>query len=510
LIPFVQPLFAALLGNQACRCVGKVNDPAMRYAVFPLLALVVLLSLSNAAESKPNIVLIYVDDLGYGDLGCYGSDKNDTPHVDQLAADGMRFTDYYSASPVCTPSRAALLTGGYPGRVGFDAFRESRTSWVLFPGFAEGLHPGELLLSEYLKWHGYATSHVGKWHLGDQLEHLPTRHGFDSYYGIPYSNDMAIMPRRPKSPPLPLLRNEEVIAEQPKQAPLIQSYTEEAVAFIRENQDQPFFLYFAHMHVHLPHYVMDPFLKASRNGIYGAAVAAVDWSTGVIVTELKRLGLEENTIVIFTSDNGSRADKHGGSNGALRGTKGQTWEGGMRVPCIVKWPGQIESGSVSSELVTAMDFYPTFASILRQPLGNDPVRDGHDLSSVWKGEPGARSPHDAFFYYLVDELQAVRVGDWKLRYSIKEGRHADTSRPELYNLADDLSEQNNVASQYPKIVQDLIQRMEGMGDRIGDGLRDKLGDERRPHSITEDPKPLTEFDEDYPYIEPSYLLDQAG
>jgi arylsulfatase A len=510
LIPFVQPLFAALLGNQACRCVGKVNDPAMRYAVFPLLALVVLLSLSNAAESKPNIVLIYVDDLGYGDLGCYGSDKNDTPHVYQLAADGMRFTDYYSASPVCTPSRAALLTGGYPGRVGFDAFRESRTSWVLFPGFAEGLHPGELLLSEYLKWHGYATSHVGKWHLGDQLEHLPTRHGFDSYYGIPYSNDMAIMPRRPKSPPLPLLRNEEVIAEQPKQAPLIQSYTEEAVAFIRENQDQPFFLYFAHMHVHLPHYVMDPFLKASRNGIYGAAVAAVDWSTGVIVTELKRLGLEENTIVIFTSDNGSRADKHGGSNGALRGTKGQTWEGGMRVPCIVKWPGQIESGSVSSELVTAMDFYPTFASILRQPLGNDPVRDGHDLSSVWKGEPGARSPHDAFFYYLVDELQAVRVGDWKLRYSIKEGRHADTSRPELYNLAEDLSEQNNVASQYPKIVQDLIQRMEGMGDRIGDGLRDKLGDERRPHSITEDPKPLTEFDEDYPYIEPSYLLDQAG
>ena len=482
----------------------------MRYAVFPLLALVVLLSLSNAAESKPNIVLIYVDDLGYGDLGCYGSDKNDTPHVDQLAADGMRFTDYYSASPVCTPSRAALLTGGYPGRVGFDAFRESRTSWVLFPGFAEGLHPGELLLSEYLKWHGYATSHVGKWHLGDQLEHLPTRHGFDSYYGIPYTNDMAIMPRRPTSSPLPLLRNEEVIAEQPKQAPLIQSYTEEAVAFIRENQDQPFFLYFAHMHVHLPHYVMDPFLKASRNGIYGAAVAAVDWSTGVIVTELKRLGLEENTIVIFTSDNGSRADKHGGSNGALRGTKGQTWEGGMRVPCIVKWPGQIESGSVSSELVTAMDFYPTFASILRQPLGNDPVRDGHDLSSVWKGEPGARSPHDAFFYYLVDELQAVRVGDWKLRYSIKEGRHADTSRPELYNLAEDLSEQNNVASQYPKIVQDLIQRMEGMGDRIGDGLRDKLGDERRPHSITEDPKPLTEFDEDYPYIEPSYFLDQAG
>lgn len=255
---------------------------------------------------------------------------------------------------------------------------------------------------------------------------------------------------------------------------------------------------------------MDPFLKASRNGIYGAAVAAVDWSTGVIVAELKRLGLEENTIVIFTSDNGSRADKHGGSNGALRGNKGQTWEGGMRVPCIVKWPGQVEPGSVSSELVTAMDFYPTFASILGQPLGNDPVRDGHDVSAIWKSEPGARSPHDAFFYYLVDQLQAVRVGDWKLRYAIEDRRNADRSSPELYNLAEDVSEQNNVASQHPKIVKDLIQRMETMGDRIGDGLRDKLGDERRPHSITKDPKPLTEFDEDYPYIEPSYLLDQAG
>ena len=213
----------------------------MRSHVFIFLSLFLLSALLTAADSKPNIVLIYVDDLGYGDLGCYGSEKNDTPHVDQLAADGMRFTDYYSASPVCTPSRAALLTGGYPGRVGFDAFKEDRSSWVLFPGFAEGLHPGEWLLPEYLKWHDYATAHVGKWHLGDQLEHLPTRHGFDSYYGIPYSNDMAIMPRRPNSPPMPLLRDEEVIAEQPKQAPLIQSYTEEAVTFIREKSGPALF-----------------------------------------------------------------------------------------------------------------------------------------------------------------------------------------------------------------------------------------------------------------------------
>lgn len=479
----------------------------MRY---PVLSLLFLLALSQLGATKPNIVLIYVDDLGYGDLGCYGSEKNDTPHADQLAADGMRFTDYYSASPVCTPSRAALLTGGYPGRVGFDAFKEERTSWVLFPGFAEGLHPGELLLPEYLKWHDYATRHVGKWHLGDQIEHLPTRHGFDSYYGVPYSNDMAIMPRRPNSPPMPLLRDEEVIAEQPKQAPLIQSYTEEAVTFIRENRDRPFFLYMAHMHVHLPHYVMDPFLKASRNGIYGAAVAAVDWSTGVIVAELKRLGLEDNTIVIFTSDNGSRVDKHGGSNGLLRGTKGQTWEGGMRVPCIVKWPGQIEAGAVSNELVTAMDFYPTFASILGQPLGDQPVRDGHDVSAIWKGEPGAISPYEAFYYYLVDELQAVRVGDWKLRYVVKEGRKADPSRPQLFNLSEDPSEQNDLADQHPGKVKEMIRKMQNMGDRIGDGIHNKMGDERRPHAVTEDPEPLTEHDPDYPYMEPSYLLDQAG
>ena len=482
----------------------------MRYAVVSLLASFLILPLLVVADTKPSIVLIYVDDLGYGDLGCYGSERNDTPYVDQLAADGIRLTSYYSASPVCTSSRAALLTGGYPGRVSFDAFKEDRSGAVLFPGYAEGLHPGELLLPEYLKWHSYATCHVGKWHLGDQPEHLPTRHGFDSYYGVPYSNDMAIMPRRPNSPPMPLLRNEEVIAEQPKQAPLIQSYTEEAVTFIRENQDRPFFLYFAHMHVHLPHYVMDPFLKASRNGIYGAAVAAVDWSAGVIIAELKRLGLEDNTIVIFTSDNGSRVDEHSGSNGALRGTKGQTWEGGMRVPCIVKWPAQIEAGSVSSELVTAMDFYPTFASILGQPLGDYPIRDGYDISPIWKGEPGARSPYDAFYYYLVDQLQAIRVGDWKLRYNIENRRNADRSQPELYNLAEDLAETNNVASRNPAIVQDLIQKIKDMGDRIGDGLRDTLGVERRPHSISEDPKPLTEFDEDYPYMEPSYLLNQAG
>ena len=277
---------------------------------------------SRPGGAPPNIVLIYVDDLGYGDLGCYGSGKNDTPHIDALAAGGMRFSDYYSASPVCTPSRAALLTGCYPGRVGFDAFGKDRGQWVLFPGMAEGLHPDERLLPELLKEKGYATCHIGKWHLGDQPAHLPTRHGFDSYFGIPYSNDMGIMQRRVDYPPMPLMRGESVIQEQPTQAPLIERYTEEALSFIRANREKPFFLYLAHLHVHLPHYVMEPFVSKSRNGRYGAAVAAVDWSTGVITAELKRLGLTEKTLVIFTSDNGSRARGEGGSNSPLPRSQG--------------------------------------------------------------------------------------------------------------------------------------------------------------------------------------------
>jgi arylsulfatase A-like enzyme len=474
-----------------------------------LCLIVLLLTTSlSASSSSPNIILIYADDLGYGDLGCYGSKVNDTPHLDTLAAQGMRFTQYYSASSVCSPSRGALLSGCYPPRIGFDVFNKGR-AWVLFPGYAEGFHPEEVLLPEILKSKGYATAHVGKWHCGDQPEHLPTRHGFDTYYGLPYSNDMAIMPRRPKSPPLPLLRDEEVIQEQPHQAPLIERYTEESIRFIRRNKKGPFFLYLAHMHVHLPHYVMPQFEKQSRNGRYGAAVAAIDWSTGVLVAELERLGLTDNTLVIFTSDNGSREAGQGGDNGPLRGNKGQVWEGGMRVPCIVKWPSRIQAGSVSTELVTAMDFHPTLARI----VGYDQdrfVRDGHDVSPIWLGEAGAKSPYQAFFYYMVDELQAVRVGDWKLRLGLKKGRHADPERIELYNLARDLGETTNVAREHPDIVADLLSRMQAMREDIGDSLLDVKGRNERPGAISTDPRPLTQFDPNYPYIEPSYLLDEAG
>lgn len=464
----------------------------------------------SGAAAPPNVVLIYVDDLGYGDLGCYGSEKNDTPHIDRLAAGGMRFTDYYSASSVCTPSRAALLTGCYPGRVGFDTFGPGGRSWVLFPAGAEGLHPDERLLPELLKEKGYATSHVGKWHLGDQPEHLPTRHGFDSYYGVPYSNDMAIMPQRANSPPLPLMRNETVIQQQPAQAPLIERYTEEAVAFIHANRDRPFFLYLAHLHVHLPHYVMEPLAAASRNGVYGAAVAAVDWSTGVVMAELRRLGLEKNTIVIFTSDNGSRVDQHGGSNGLLRGTKGQTWEGGMRVPCIVRWPGRIPPGSVCGEMVTALDFYPTLAALAGHDPASLPVHDGRDVLSLWEAREGAKSPHEHFFYFKRAELQAVRSGKWKLRHAFDSGPMSNPDRLELYDLGTDLAETLDLAKEHPDVVERLSGAMNAMREKLGDRRLDIKGRERRRPALVTDPKPLTTFDPNYPYIEPSYLLDEAG
>lgn len=468
-------------------------------------ALFSLLSFTHAAP--PNVILIYIDDMGYGDLGCYGSKVNDTPQIDRLAAGGMKFTDYYSASPVCTPSRAALLTGCYPGRIGFDVFGEKKTMWVLFPAGAEGLHPDERTLPELLKEKGYATRHIGKWHLGDQPEHLPTRHGFDSYYGIPYSNDMGITHKSRRYPPLPLMRDDTVIQEQPAQAALIERYTEEAVSFIRANQKNPFFLYLAHLHVHLPHYVMEPFVSRSRNGRYGAAVAAIDWSTGALMAELERLGLTENTIVIFTSDNGSRTRGEGGSNGPLRGHKGQTWEGGMRVPCIVRWPATIRPGSVSKEIATAMDFHPTLASLTGHDLSTLPKHDGKNLLPLWRGETTTRSGHEYFFYYLRNELQAVRDAQWKLHLDIdKKG----SIKTELFDLTKDPGEATDLAAQHPDVVKRLTAAMDDMRQKLGDSRLQIPGTERRPPAVTAKPNPLTTFDPNHPYIEPAYLLDEGG
>jgi arylsulfatase A-like enzyme len=457
----------------------------------------------QAIPDRPNIILINCDDLGYGDLGCYGSPANKTPHLDRMAAEGARFTDFYMASSLCSPSRGAMMTGCYPRRIGFGSFDGLG---VLFPGQGVGLSADEITIADILKGQGYATKIVGKWHCGDQPAFLPTRHGFDSYYGLPYSNDMGIQAsslHRPM-PPLPLLRDEEVIEEQPDQASLTSRYVEECVRFIREHQAAPFFLYLAHMHVHLPHYVAWRFLKTAINGPYGAAVECIDWSVGVLLHELARLGLDERTLVIFTSDNGSRGDR-GGSNQPLKGGKFTTWEGGLRVPCLMRWPGVIPAGSVVSEIAASIDFLPTAARLAGAEPPADRIIDGRDIRSLLTGEPGAASPHEAFFYFMGDRLQAVRSGRWKLHV----WRETAAVR-ELYDLTTDLGETRNIAADHPDIVRELEARAEAMRQDLGDAATGAAGRNCRPVGRVENPEPLTRYNPDHPYLMAMYDLPDRG
>jgi arylsulfatase A-like enzyme len=291
---------------------------------------------------------------------------------------------------------------------------------------------------------------------------------------------------------------------------LIERFTEEAISFIRANRDKPFFLYLPHIHVHLPHYVMEPFTSNSRNGRYGAALAAVDWSTGVIMDELKRLGIDDNTSVIFTSDNGSRTNGEGGSNAPLRGHKGQTWEGGMRVPCIVRWPAAIPAGTVSSELAAAMDFYPTLASLAGHETSQLPKHDGANLLPIWRGEKDAQSPHEYFFYFKMAELQAVRSGQWKLRHAFDAGKNTDPKKIELYNLSADPGESHDVAAEHPEIIKDLVAAMDEIRNELGDSRLGIQGKDRREPAVSKNPKRLTTEDKTYPTIEPIYQLGEAG
>jgi arylsulfatase A len=481
-------------------------------------------------SEKPNIILINCDDLGYGDLGCYGSTLNRTPALDRMAAEGVRFTDFYMASPVCSPSRGAMITGCYPNRIGFDDFQGQA---VLFPGQSVGLNPAEKTMASYLRDQGYATKLVGKWHCGDQPEFLPTRHGFDSFYGLPYSNDMGRQAHRWEGwpawveelqrstgvdyagadsagpahqfPPLPLLRDGEVIQEQPDQAALTERYVEEAVRFIREKKDQPFFLYFAHMYVHLPIYTPESYLKRSQNGRYGAAVEHVDWSVAVLLDELKRQGLDDNTLVVFTSDNGSRANNEGGSNAPLRGTKGTTWEGGQRLPCIMRWPAAIPAGSTCAEVVTSMDFLPTFVRLAGGEVSAERILDGRDIAPLLRGEPGAASPHEAFYYFTGGSLEAIRCGQWKLHF-----RKRGEVLSELYNLADDIGETNNLLAGHPEVVGRLTAMAEAMRTRLGDRALGIVGCERRPIGQVARSEPLTQYDPAHPYIIAEYDLADAG
>jgi len=450
---------------------------------------------------KPNIILINCDDLGYGDLGCYGSEINNTPFLDKLASQGVKFNDFYMASPVCSPSRGAMMTGCYPPRIGFGEFDGEI---VLFPGDAYGIHEREKTLPQYLKDQGYSTKIIGKWHCGDQKEFLPTERGFDEYYGLPYSNDMGRQKGHENAPPLPLIRDKEIIQEQPEQSTLTERYTEEAIRFIKEKKSEPFFLYFAHMYVHVPLFVPPRFLKASRNGGYGGAVEHIDWTTGIIMHELEQLGLADNTIVIFTSDNGSRARDEGGSNAPCRGTKSTTWDGGLRVPFIVRWPDVIEPGRTSSELISAIDLLPTLVNLAGGNISGENKIDGLDFSSLLKGT-SSDSPREVFAYYNGNDLHAVRRKDWKLHFC----RHADGNVKELYNLRQDVGETINLYEDYPDIVLEL--------NKLGDEIRRDLGDNQtgikgtgvREKGRAENPRPLTQYNKDHPYMIAMYDLAEA-
>ncbi|MBI92285.1 MAG: Cerebroside-sulfatase [Gemmatimonadaceae bacterium] len=459
----------------------------------------------RSPTDRPNIILINCDDLGYGDVGCYGSTLHATPHLDRMAAEGLRCTDFYMASPVCSPSRGALMTGCYPPRIGLGCGGDGRA--VLFPGDKAGLHPDEVTIARLLQEQGYATQLVGKWHLGDQPEFLPTRHGFDHYYGLPYSNDMGRQAgREDRWPPLPLLRDEEVIQAQPDQTGLTERYVEEGVRFLRAHQDQPFFLYFAHMHVHLPLYAAPRFIDQSRNGPYGACVEAIDWSVGVLFDELQRLGLDDNTMVLFTSDNGSRTHE-GGSNDPLRGMKGTTWEGGMRLPLIARWPGQIPAGSTCSELTTSMDLLPTLARLAGTTEPQDRLIDGRDITPLLQAKEGATSPHEVFFYYWQNTLQAIRNERWKLH--VRRGRDAEEVS-ELYDLHKDVGETTNLFEQQPEIVAELQAHATRARTDLGCEASAVVGSGCRPRGHVEDPQTLTTYDPEHPYIIALYDLTEAG
>lgn len=463
--------------------------PLARVSLLLIVFCSMFASASASGERPPNFVVIFCDDLGYGDIGCFGSKKHRTPNIDRMAKDGLRLTSFYSTSGVCTPSRSSLMTGCYPRRVNMHV--DNRGGWVLFPRASKGLNPKEITIAEVLKQRGYATGIVGKWHLGDQPPFLPTKQGFDSYFGIPYSNDMG-QPRR-NYPPLPLLRNETVIETEPDQSQLTRRYTEEALKFIAANKSKPFFLYLPHTMPHNPVYASEKFAGKSKNGKFGDAVEEIDWSTGEILKTLRKHGLDEQTLVIFTSDNGA-ARRWGGSNAPLSGYKGSTMEGGMREPCVIRWPGKIPAGKSCDAVASTIDLLPTFAKLAGTKAPTDRIIDGKDIRPLLFQPESAKSPHKAFYYYFRDQLQAVRSGQWKLhlaRTQRRRGKKAKTRTlpNRLYNLKADIGEKKNVAPENPMVVKRLLALAEKARVDIGDGKR--KGKNQRPAGLVRKPKALT-------------------
>jgi arylsulfatase A-like enzyme len=465
-------------------------------AVAILLALC-FCAITRGHAAPPNFVLIFADDLGYGDLGCYGS-KNPTPNLDRMAAEGVRFTQFYVAQAVCSASRSALLTGCYANRVSIQG--------ALPPRSKTALHHNEITIAELLKTRGYATGMYGKWHLGDHPDYLPPRQGFDDYLGLPYSNDMwPFHPsgaQRTNYPLLPLIKGTNVLEFMPDQTKLTRTYTDHAVDFIRKNKENPFFLYVAHAMPHVPLYNSAKHRGKSGQGTYGDTIMEIDWSVGEILKALKRHGVEENTFVVFTSDNGPWLvyGNHAGTAGHLREGKGTVFEGGVRVPCIMRWPGKIPAGDVCNELAVTFDLFPTFAKLAGATVPNDRVIDGKD---IWPLLIGGKTPHEVFYYYWAQHLQAVRWGKWKLHLPHsyphpepvgKEGRPGTVRNKQigaaLFDLEQDPGEMNDLYAQQSSVV-NLIERLaEKAREDLGDSATKRIGKNVRPAADV-NPVPLS-------------------
>jgi arylsulfatase A-like enzyme len=470
--------------------------PRVSSVTAALLAALVSCPEAGAAAPSPrppNLIVLLCDNLGYGDPGPFGSTRHRTPELDRMAREGTRLTHLYAASGVCTPSRAALMTGAYPRRV--NLHRNARGGAVLQPVEPIGLHPAEETIAELLRERGYATAMIGKWHLGDQAPFLPTRQGFASYLGVPYSDDMTPREGQPW-PELPLLRNEEVIEAPVDRDYLTRREAEAAVRFIQEHRERPFFLYVAHAmpgSTRAPH-ASPAFRGRSRHGAWGDAVEELDWAAGQILAAVRASGLAEHTVVLWTSDNGApRRDPVQGSNLPLGGWGYTTSEGGMRVPGIVWAPGRVPAGRECAELTTLMDVLPTFVRLAGGRLPTQPI-DGRDVWPLLAGETGARSPHEAFYYYHGEQLQAVRSGPWKLhlalpaRATLAAGKAAGPRRAQLFDVTRDPGEKEDLHATRPEIVARLEQAADAARAELGD--TDRPGRGQRPAGWVADPRPL--------------------
>ncbi len=456
-----------------------------------------------ASTRPPNIVIIFIDDLGYADIGPFGATAYKTPNLDRMAHDGRIFTDFHAATAVCSASRVALLTGCYPERVSILG--------ALGPTAREGINAKETTLAELCKSRGYATAIFGKWHLGHRKKFLPLQHGFDEYFGLPYSNDM--WPRHPELaaspetakrkegyPELPLIKDNDVVdplVDSDDQTQLTTKYTEHAVDFIDRNKSRPFFLYVPHSMVHVPLHVSDKFRGKSGAGLFGDAVMEVDWSVGQILDAIQRNGIDDNTLVVFASDNGPWLNygNHAGSAGPLREGKGTMWEGGYRVPYVMRWPGIIPADTKCDEFAVTMDLFPTIARLIGADVPTDRVIDGKDIWPLMAGDDGAKSPHEAFYCYYGRELRAVRDRQWKLvlphEYRSLDGKPGGRdgvptqykqlkTDKALYDLKNDVGETTDVAAQHPLVVARLQQQAERARAALGDTLTGRTGSEVRP------------------------------